>query len=58
MGQLEFSLEAHLKDYPTNATPAKAEIAYISIADPCADAVSITAPSMADQSYTITDSAK
>ena len=58
VGQLEFSLAAHLKDYPANATPAKAEIAYISIADPCADALSIIASTMADQSYTITETAK
>ena len=57
-GQFEFSLAAHLKDYPTNATPPKAEIAYISIADPCADALSITASTMTDQSYTITQTAK
>ena len=58
VGQLEFSLAAHLKDYPSNATPAKAEVAYITIADPCADAVSITPSTMDDQSYTITEGAK
>lgn len=53
-GLFEFTLQAHLKNFPA-ITSAAPEVAYLQIGEACVDIQMITPSSLADQEYTITD---